>query len=131
MSEFARYIGQPWEAGANGPESWDCMAFVSHLQREHFGIDMPRITIPDYDDTRGLVLLNATCDEHENWHRVDAPMHGDLVMVRSPMHYGVWLDIDGGGVIHCVRRQGVVWTKDAAWALSGFGRKVYLRHNGK
>lgn len=131
MSEFAKYIGMQWEAGAEGPDTWDCMAFAAYIQKEHFNIPMPRITIPNYDDIKGLVLLNSTCTERENWKQVDRPNNGDMVMVRSPMHYGVWLDIDGGGVLHCVRGQGVVWTKDSAWNTSGFGRKVYLRHSSK
>lgn len=131
MSEFEQYIGLPWMEGANGPTAWDCMAFAAHLQREHFGVDMPRITIPDYNDVRELVLLNSTHKEQENWREVKTPRQGDLVLVRSPLHYGVWLDLDGGGVLHCVRGQGVVWTKGASWASSGFGRKVFLRHKSK
>lgn len=131
MSEFARYIGIPWEEGAEGPLAWDCMAFARHLQGRHFGVDMPRIMIPDYDDVRALVRLNREHQEHGNWIGVKSPQHGDLVLVRKPMHYGVWVDIDGGGVLHCVRGQGVVWTKDIAWSVSGFGRKEYLRHVSK
>ena len=128
MSEFEKYIGQPWSAGAEGPDAWDCMAFTAHIQREHFDVEMPRITIPDYDDVRGLVLLNSTHFERENWKKVPTPKNGDLVFVRSPMHYGVWLETNGGGTLHCVRGQGVVWTKDASWVTSGFGTKIYFRN---
>lgn len=131
MSEFTRYIGLPWEAGAAGPGAWDCMAFARTVQRHHFGILMPEIAIPDYDDVRALVRLNSDHREHANWVVVAQPIHGDLVLVRKPMHYGVWLDLDGGGVIHCVRGQGVVYTKDSAWPVSGFGRREYLRHLSK
>lgn len=128
MSEFAQYIGLPWAAGAAGPDEYDCMAFVKVVQGKHFGIDMPDISIPDYDDIRGLVgLLNGHA-ENSNWLPVTTPIHGDVVLVRSPMHFGVWISADGGGVIHCVRGAGVVFTKDSSWQASGFGRKQYLRH---
>lgn len=131
MNQFAHYIGMPWEEGATGPGSWDCMAFAAHLQRVHFGVEMPSVTIPDYDDKRALVLLNATHLERENWRQVDRPRHGDMVCIRSPLHYGTWIDYQGGGVLHCVRGVGVVFTASSAWAISGFGRRQYLRHNSK
>lgn len=131
MSEFARYIGLPWRAGATGPDAFDCMAFVRHVQAVHFGIDMPEIAIPDYDDTRALVGLIANHPENRNWRPVATPEHGDLILIRTPAHYGVWLDIDGGGVLHCVRGCGVVYTHAASWPFSGFGRRMVLRHRSK
>ena len=131
MSEFEKYIGIPWAAGASGPDEFDCMSFVREIQANHFNVDMPAITIPDYDDIRGLVGLMSGHAENQHWSPVTAPQHGDVVLVRSPMHFGVWIDVDGGGVIHCVKGAGVVWTKDQSWPSSGFGRKQYLRHRSK
>jgi hypothetical protein len=45
------------------------------------------------------------------------------------MHIGTWLDVDGGGVLHCTRGIGVIFTHDAAWRLSGFGRREYFRRS--
>jgi hypothetical protein len=131
MSEFANYIGIPWEEGGEGPDAFDCMAFVGHIQRKHFGVELPKIVIPDYQDRRSLVGLIGNHPENKNWLPVDAPRHGDSVLVRSPAHYGVWLDIDGGGVLHCLRGAGVVFTTAASWATSGLGRRQYLRHRSK
>ena len=131
IMEFSDYIGIPWEAGAEGPDSFDCMSFTRVIQKDQFNIDMPPITIPDYDNHKTLVGILNTHVERENWIAVDTPQHGDAVLIRSPMHYGTWLDIDGGGVIHCVRGIGVIFTKDSSWPLSGFGRKQYLRHRSK
>lgn len=131
MSEFTQYIGIPWEAGAIGPDSYDCMAFVKNVQERHFGVAMPQVSIPDYNDARVIVGLINGHAENENWVKVESPVHGDLVLVRSPSHYGVWLDVDGGGVLHCVKGSGVVFTRDSSWPVSGFGRKQYLRHRSK
>lgn len=125
MSEYQKYIGVPWSSESDG---YDCMSFIRKIQSEHFNIEMPVISIPDYDNIKGLVGLMNGHAENQKWTPVDAPIHGDVVLVRSPMHFGVWLDIDGGGVLHCVRGFGVVFTKDAFWSTSGFGRKKYLRH---
>ena len=95
------------------------------IQREHFGIDVPIVIAPDYDDTTALVNLLKTHNEHARWLPTHAPQHGDLVIVHKPFHVGVWLDVDGGGVLHCVRGAGVVFTHNSSWQMSGFGRREY------
>lgn len=128
MSAFARYIGAPWAAGAQGPGAWDCWALFRHVQAAHFGIDVPIIIAVDYDDPAALSALFRTHGERARWSRVDRPAHGDAVIVHRPLHIGTWLNIDGGGVLHAVRGVGVIFSKDAAWRLSGFGRREYFRH---
>jgi hypothetical protein len=130
-SEFSQYIGMPWAEGAVGPDAFDCMSFNRMVQREHFGIEMPVITVPDYGDSCSLVEMMRGHEERNNWLRVPSPQHGDMVLVHRPMHYGVWIDLDGGGVLHCVRGIGVCFTKDAVWRFSGFGRREYFRHVSK
>lgn len=131
MSEFAQYLGIPWKEGADGPGAYDCMAFTRMIQSRHFGIQMDRVMIADYDDGLGLLALLNSCGERAHWEPVKTPQHGDIVVARRPFHIGVWLDIDGGGVLHCLRGAGVIFTRDAAWATSGIGRKTYLRHRSK
>lgn len=131
LHAFARYIGQPWAAGAQGPGAWDCMAFFGHVQRSYFGRAVPAIVAPDYDDPEALADLLAHHPERQRWVTVAQPKHGCGVLIRRPMHLGVWLDVDGGGVLHCVRGAGVVFTHDSAWAASGFGRREWLLPDGE
>ena len=126
----ADYIGTPWVAGAQGPDAFDCMAFFRHVQGKHFGIAVPQIIAPDYDDPTALVAMFRGHSELARWPRIAAPQHGCAVFVHKPMHIGVWLNIDGGGVLHCVRGAGVVFTHGASWALSGFGRREYFTYGG-
>lgn len=129
MIDFARYIGIPWEAGAQGPDAYDCMSFFRLIQREAFGIDVPAIIAPDYDDPSVLADLFGSHEERTRWDCINTPpLHGDACMIRRPMHIGTWLNIDGGGVLHCVRGIGVIFTKDADWRMSGFGRREFFRH---
>lgn len=125
---WADYIGIPWQAGAQGPDAYDCMGFFRTVQARHFGLEMPIIIAPDYDDANALAALFGTHDERTRWGRIDAPVHGSAVLVHRPMHIGTWLNVDGGGVLHCVRGPGVVFTSDSAWPVSGFGRREYFRH---
>lgn len=125
---FAHYIGLPWKAGAQGPDAFDCMAFFRHVQREQFGIEVPAVIAPDYEDANALADLMSHHPERQRWLRLATPAHGCAVVIHRPMHIGTWLDIDGGGVLHCARGAGVIFTSDSAWPLSGFGRKEYFRH---
>lgn len=128
--EAAGYIGVPWVAGAQGPHAFDCMAFFGHVQKTHFGIEVPQVIATDYDDPSVLVELFARHQERRRWQPIDRPVHGCAVLVHRPLHIGVWLDIDGGGVLHCVRGSGVVFSTDQAWFYSGFGRREFFRFVG-
>jgi hypothetical protein len=126
---FADYVGIPWTAGGQGPDDFDCMGFFRMLQGKHFGIDVPSIIAPDYDNPDVLADLFGSHEERAQWLRIDKAEHGCAVIVHRPMHIGTWLDVDGGGVLHCVRGPGVIFTTDSSWSVSGFGRKEFFRHN--
>ncbi len=123
---FAQYIGIPWCAGAQGPHAFDCFSFFKMLQERHFGISVPEIIAPDVDDAAALVSLFGRHPERARWVQVAAPVAGCAVIIRQPLHIGTWLDVDGGGVLHCVRGAGVVFTLDAAWPVSGFGKREFF-----
>jgi hypothetical protein len=125
---FANYIGIPWVAGAQGPDAFDCMAFFRYIQEKHFGIEVPSVIAPDYEDATALVDLMTNHPERQRWIAVNKPEHGSAALVRRPMHIGVWIDVDGGGVLHCVRGCGVIFTSDSSWHSSGFGRREFFRH---
>lgn len=125
--DFADYIGLPWVAGAQGPNQFDCMGFFRHVQGLHFGIDVPSIVAPDVDDASSLVALFGRHPERKRWALEPTPTHGCAVIIRRPLHIGTWLGIDGGGVLHCVRGIGVVFTPDASWPCSGFGEREFFK----
>jgi hypothetical protein len=125
-ANFAQYIGAPWEAGAQGPDAYDCMSFFKLVQAQHFGVFVPSIIAADYENPHELAGLFKSHEERSRWSKMPAPKHGAAVIVHNPMHIGTWLDIDGGGVLHCVRGSGVIFTQDGAWHVSGFGRREYF-----
>ena len=68
--------------------------------------------------------------ERRRWAKVEMPQEGDCVLLRRsrhPIHVGVWLDVDDGGVLHCAEDCGVVFQRPDAlrlngWAVEGFYR---------
>lgn len=127
-----RYIGLPWVKGAQGPEAFDCWGLVRHVQRVHFGIEIPEIAV-DADDLRACIRAFTGHAERARWAAVAAPRPGDGVLLahaRHPVHAGVWLEPDGGGVLHAVRGAGVIYSSPSALRLSGWTRIEFYRFCG-
>ena len=128
MSWAAQYIGEPWVAGEH-----DCWSFFRRVQAERFGCDVPVIEI-DAEDIRTVAETLRDHDERRAWQSVDSPREGDAVLMahaRYPSHIGVWVDDDShGGVLHCVRGDGVVFSTRLALELSGWRRLMFYRHAG-
>ena len=126
----AKYIGLPWENGAQGPESYDCWGFFRHVQRTYFSTEVPFINV-DADDLRQVIKNFTKHDEVTRWQKVTKPASGDAVLMRHskfPSHVGVWLDVDSGGVLHCVRGEGVVFSSITALKFSGWGHIEFFKH---
>ena len=127
--ELTRLIGLPWVAGARGPEAYDCWGLFLAVQRQHFGRDLPEIPV-DALNLRAVLNAFTAHPERQRWQPVSAAEEGDAVLMRQsryPVHIGVWLDIDGGGVLHAVRNAGVVFQTLAAldahgWRIEGHYR---------
>lgn len=121
----ARYIGEPWVAGVH-----DCWAFVRRVYSEQYGRDLPPI---DVDACSRLACARefAANPERQQWTLVESPHEGDAVLMgknKRAAHVGLWVDIGGGGVLHCVEGAGVILTYRGAlrglgWNILGFYRR--------
>lgn len=123
------YLGTPWVRGGEGP-GYDCYTFARMIQRQHFGIDMPLINV-DADDFRLVATQMQKNPEKDNWLQVSEPQEGDCVLMahaKYPSHAGVYLTENNGGVLHCVRGQGVVFSSMDALKLSGWSHLEFYRH---
>ncbi len=61
------------------------------------------------------------------------PQEGDAVLLRQfrhPVHVGVWLVVDGGGVLHAVKDAGVVYQKLLELLLHGWQVEGFYRFTG-
>ena len=125
MTHWAvEYIGDPWVAGEH-----DCWAFVRRVWREQFGIEVPLI---DVDACNRLACVRAFAghEERANWHNVTTPQEGDAVLLsqsKHPSHVGVWIDADGGGVLHCVEGVGVVFQTVSSMRAAGWHGMEFYR----
>ncbi|MBR8084568.1 NlpC/P60 family protein [Burkholderia vietnamiensis] len=123
--DINRYVGLEWAAGARGPDTFDCWGLLRHVEAEHFGVKVP--DVPELDDAaRELYreqMASGACEI------VPAPFHGAGVLMRGgdDPHVGVWLDCEGGGVLHSMERVGVIWSPRASLRLLGFSRLTFYR----
>ncbi|MBF0453620.1 MAG: hypothetical protein HQL72_02245 [Magnetococcales bacterium] len=122
-------IGRPWSAIGEGPDSFNCWTFVRFVQKKIFGRDLSIIPVPG-DNLLQVVRTFRDHPERKGLSEVAAPDEGDCVLLRQaryPVHVGVWLEVDGGGVLHCTEGPGVVFQPLSVlpvhgWQVEGFYR---------
>ena len=124
MQDFTLYIGLSYD-----PINFNCWHLVKKVQQECFRRDLP-----DFDvhgaDLRKVAKTFDTAAERQNWQRIKKPTHGCCVLMRRarlPIHIGVWLDIDGGGILHNLENIGVVF--QSRLNLSGLNIEGYYDHD--
>lgn len=119
------YIGQPWVRHEH-----DCWQFFRRVQLERFGRALPEIPMETY--RRGACQALLECHaERAQWRPVDRPQEGDAVLLshaRHPSHVGLWVDVDGGGVLHCVGGSGVVFQTVKSLKATSWGHMEFYRH---
>jgi hypothetical protein len=121
-------IGLKWSVHGSGPDTFNCWEFVRMVQARHFGRALAEIANPE-----DILVMGRTFRDHperRRWAKVEHPAEGDCVLLRQsrhPIHVGIWLDVDGGGVLHCSRESGVVFQNPAALKLNGWGIEGFYR----
>ena len=130
MTHWAEnYIGIPWAADGEGPDSFHCWSFVCHVQQRHFGRELPSIPYPE--DLLAIARDFRDHPERKRWDIAQDPKEGDCVLMRQaryPIHVGVWLNVDGGGVLHCAQEAGVAFQNLASLSANGWRVEGYYRY---
>ena len=130
MTHFAnKYIGLPWVPGKQGPDKFDCWGFVRYVLKSENAINVPCVNV-NPDNLRDVLTAFKTDPAFQAFTEVKTPNDGDVVLLRqakNPVHAGLWLDVDGGGVLHCVRESGVVFQNVRSLNLAGWFLDSYYR----
>lgn len=114
------YIGLPWVDGARGPGSFDCWGLLRWVQLHHFNLVLP--DLPAMPDMRRELYREQM--KSGTWSVIDRPVHGCGVLLRGGdrPHVGVYLDLDGGGVLHAQEGAGVIYTERSKLKKVGYPR---------
>lgn len=108
----AQYVGLPYAlSAADIGDGFNCWSFFLHVQAQHYG----RALSVEQDaelqspwDRRRIVRNRA---HYERWMPAAVPQDGGAVVMgrrRYASHIGVWVDVDGGKVLHALEGVGVV-----------------------
>ena len=110
---------------ANGEGGqFNCWGLLRYIEHEHFGIDLPTTSLGN-----AMARLYDERMKSGNWQVVDEPFHGAGVLMRAGAdpHCGVWLEFDGGGVLHCERGTDVRFIRSAELRMHGYSKLKFYR----
>ncbi len=129
-----QYIGKPWVSGARGPDQFDCWGLVYWICKTHLGINLPEYAGIDTEaDPLGVVRAMREIDRSAGSHKwipIRTPKEDCAVAMGGKecySHVGIYVNIDGGLVLHC-SRQGVVATSERALKTHGYQHIIYFQH---
>lgn len=107
-------INQPWARSGR-----HCWRLVREVQRDLFGRDLPLVMTeapPGIGGIRLKTKLFATHPERAAWQESREPVSGAIALMSrragqpdNTEHAGVYLALDGGGVLHTDDPHGVVF----------------------
>ena len=108
-----KYMGKRWANGACGPDAYDCHGIVRAVYSDHLGIDLPVI---DANALSALSVARAMKSyDYSAWIEIDLPERDfdvvEMSLAKRPHHVGIYLTIDGGGVLTSVEGAGVVFQR--------------------
>lgn len=119
-----KLVGLPYAEGGMGPDAFNCWGLLSYVQLTHFSKKLPNAPI---GNSAACIALFEKGLSGGHWLKQDFPSHGCGVLMRDGQepHVGVYLDIDGGGVIHSLREVGVTWTPMQDMVRRGYRKATY------
>jgi len=128
--EVNSLCGCEYKAGSFGPpeNGFNCWGLLHYVQKHYFSVKMPVAPIGDRET---CLRMFADRVEAKVWAHVEKPSHGDGALMREGKnpHVGIYLDIDGGGILHALEGMGVIFTPCQDLNYHGFGRVKYYRLN--
>lgn len=127
-----RYIGKDWRSGAEGPDAYDCHGVVRAVYRERVGLCLPVVPV---DALSPLAVRHAMRDyDYSDWETIPAPSREldvvEMSLASRPHHVGVFIDVDGGGVLTSVEGAGVVFQTLTSLKRHGWNIVVCYRRRG-
>ena len=123
-------IGLPFTATGTKPrQGFNCWTFVVWVQRTYFGVDLRLSSERGSLRTRARAAKSSVQSTLQRL-PVDAAWRaGDVLLLQQgsvPIHIGVWIEEDGGGLLHCEDPVGVICEPSATfrrrWQIEGVYR---------
>lgn len=131
MHWSAQYIGRSWVSGARGPETFDCWGLLWWVYQKHLDIALPIYPAIDATNQMLVAKLIDLGAQGSEWTRIDTPEEGCAVALSAHRvfhHVGVFVDCDGGLVVHARSGAGVIAQSISQLKQAGYRRIEFYRH---
>ena len=128
MNWLNNYIGIPWVNGGRSIDGFDCWGLLWHIYQEYF--DLKIECHPTHDASQISKNKALFMSEKRAWQRVEHPKNGDAVAMatgRAVHHVGIWLNVDGGMILHTMESTGCVLQTIPALQSRGFNLKFFRK----
>ena len=122
------YIGKPWVAGGRGPIDMDCWGLAIQVYKEQLGVDLPEFHSIGARDTKSVA---KTFNTQTFARLVTKPQEFDLVgmsMNKNEHHVGIFVEEQGGGILHNQENSGVVFSSLLHIKQLGYTNLNYYRY---
>lgn len=127
----AKYIGIPYARGARGPYQYDCWGIIQLIYSNEKGISLPEMPGISAEDLRAIHNCILEESKHD-WQETAIPKEGCVVVMGSQVvmhHVGIWIDCDGGKVLHNRAGQNTIAESIRRIRLKGMKRIKFYQHS--
>lgn len=127
-----QYLNKKWQAGARGPDTFDCWGLVYWIYKQHFNVELP-----SYPCVNALNLKQVTqvvTDESKDleWFKLENAVDNCVVAMSKNTkhlhHVGLYLDVDGGLVLHALDERNVIAQPLRDLTRTGWRRVEFYKH---
>ena len=132
FSPFRPFLGRKWSPDGKGPTHFNCYNLCRAVYRDVWGIDIPEVNV-NARDVANVVRGFRNASDIPCWERIEQPLHGDAVVFAqrlAPVHMGLWLELNGGVILHAAERLGVTCVPAGMMRDYGYTKPEYYRWAG-
>lgn len=122
-----KYLGKKWLSGGRGPDVFDCWGLFKWVQEKEYNRIVEDFPISPYQLLKVSDAIEGAAAKGE-WVELQVPRDGCAVALsqgRRFHHVGVYIDADGGKILHALDRQNVISTSVLRLKAGGWNRVAY------
>lgn len=127
-----QYLSKKWEIGARGPDKFDCWGLVYWIYKQHFNVELPSYPCVDALNLKRVTQVVTSESEQKDWIKLREPNDNCVVALSKNTnhlhHVGMYLDIDGGLVLHALDGCNVIAQPLKDLARTGWLRVEFYKH---
>jgi len=132
---YEQYIGRPWAAAPNPPESFNCGELLRYIHLKELNIETPSIEIDASSLKACVARMRPALFGLRPLAQGQRPSEYDCAFfarARYEDHCGIAVaTVDGLLIMHCLQGVGVVLESEAESKKRGFHSITWCRHTAR